>query len=228
MTPPRKLRFQPGYRYGRLTVISEMRLPNTPGRARHGFTTGQLGALCRCDCGNELAVSANRLVSGNTQSCGCLKVEVASSRLPAMSEANKTHGLSGKAKHPLYETWHGMMMRCYDEQHAFYHRYGGRGITVCQPWHDPALFIAEVEALLGPKPAGMTLDRVNNDGNYEPGNIRWATQMQQVHNRQPRSPRFSPEQVAEMRARRAAGTTLRELAEEHGCGINVIWRWTKP
>jgi hypothetical protein len=183
MAPPRKLRFTPGDRYGRLTVLSEARLPNTPGRIRHGFKAGPPGALCRCDCGNEITVAANTLTSSNTRSCGCLKIEVASARLPDMAAANRVHGLTGKSKHPLYETWHGMMTRCYDERHVYYHRYGGRGIAVCEQWHDPARFIADIEAAIGSRPEGKTLDRTNNDGSYEPGNVRWATQREQVHNR---------------------------------------------
>lgn len=181
--PSKPTKFQPGERYGRLTIIETTRLPNTPGRARHGFSSGPLGARCRCDCGNELLVSANRLTSGNTKSCGCLKVEKATARLPAMTAANQTHGLSGKAKHPLYETWHGMMIRCYDDRHVYYHRYGGRGITVCERWHDAAAFITDIEATLGSRPDGLTLDRIDNDGNYEPGNVRWATRLQQSRNR---------------------------------------------
>ena len=77
-----------------------------------------------------------------------------------MTEVNRVHGLSGKNKHPLYETWHGMMMRCYDTRHVYYHRYGGRGITVCAQWHDPAQFIADIEAALGNRPDDMTLDRM--------------------------------------------------------------------
>ena len=221
--PAPPVRFQPGDRYGRLTVTEPARLPNTPGRVRHGFSSGPLGARCRCDCGNELLVSANRLTSGNTQSCGCLKIEKAAARLAAMSQANRSHGLSG---HPLYETWHGMMMRCYDSNHAYYQHYGGRGIQVCAQWHDPARFIADIEAVIGPRPDGMTLDRPSNDGNYEPGNVRWATRSQQSRNRRPAPPLFSPEQAAAMTARRAAGVTLRELAEENGCSIAAIWRWT--
>lgn len=130
-------------------------------------------------------MSANRLTSGNTRSCGCLRVEQASARLPAMIAANEIHGLAkrGDRRHPLFDTWWAMMQRCYDQRHAYYHRYGGRGIIVCEQWHDPARFIADIEAAIGPRPEGKTLDRTNNDGNYEPGNVRWATQSEQVRNR---------------------------------------------
>ena len=99
-----------------------------------------------------------------------------------------SHGLSG---HPLYGTWNAMIGRC--ERSAsctpasFWARYGGRGITVCPEWHDVAVFIAWIEENLGPRPPGMTLDRwPDGDGNYEPGNVRWASRSQQAQNRSPR------------------------------------------
>lgn len=89
-------------------------------------------------------------------------------------------------KHKLYLTHKGMMQRCYYERSIRYERYGGRGIRVHKPWHNPAVFIVEILALLGPRPVGRTLDRYpNNDGHYEPGNVRWATKKQQAQNRGP-------------------------------------------
>jgi hypothetical protein len=75
-----------------------------------------------------------------------------------------------------------MMARCYDPENPSYRRYGGRGIEVSQCWHDVAQFIADIERLLGPRPDGMTLDREDNDGNYEEGNVRWADQVTQMRN----------------------------------------------
>jgi hypothetical protein len=92
----------------------------------------------------------------------------------------RTHGMS---RHPLYGTWNAMMTRCYDSKHPSFRRYGARGITVYEPWHDPRVFITWVETNLGPRPAGMSIDRwPDNNGNYEPGNVRWATPKQQRHN----------------------------------------------
>lgn len=231
MPSPVKLIFTPGDRYGRLVVLAEARLPNTPGRARHGMKQGPRGALCRCDCGNEeVMVIASSLASGAIRSCGCLRSEIAATRLPAMTEGNRTHGLAGRRsgkRHPLYDTWWGMMQRCYSEKHPYYHRYGGRGITVCPEWHDPAVFIAWIESNLGPRPKGMTLDRINNEaGIYEPGEVRWATQSQQMLNRTltPKKA-LTPDQLAEAKAKRDAGATLQVLAEEYGLSIATIHRY---
>ena len=109
------------------------------------------------------------------------------------------HGLSS---HPLYGIWNAMIGRCERPSSctpaSFWARYGGRGIAVCPEWHDVAVFIAWIEENLGPRSAGMTLDRwPDKDGNYEPGNVRWATRSQQAQNRAPytRAPLKEPDPV---------------------------------
>ena len=84
--------------------------------------------------------------------------------------------------HPLYDTWGAIVQRTSNPNHTAYHRYGGRGITLCDEWYESRVFCEQVEALLGPRPDGMTLDRMDNNGNYEPGNVRWATPDQQQDN----------------------------------------------
>lgn len=86
-------------------------------------------------------------------------------------------------KLPEYRRWWNMMDRCHNPESTSWPRYGGRGIAVCDEWHDYAAFFAYIEAELGPCPEGLSIDRIDNDGNYEPGNIRWATRSQQALNR---------------------------------------------
>jgi hypothetical protein len=95
------------------------------------------------------------------------------------------------------------MHRCFDEKTKAYPNYGGRGITICERWRDVRNFVADIESEIGPKPADpkLTLDRTDNNGNYEPGNIRWATRKQQVLNRRPDKGSLAEQRIAELEAR---------------------------
>lgn len=107
-------------------------------------------------------------------------------RRDALRRRHTTHGL---ANHPLYSVWYSMLRRCENPKDPAYKNYGGRGIAVCERWHDVQLFIEDLERDLGPRPAGMSIDRFpDNNGNYEPGNVRWATDIQQARNKRPRQP----------------------------------------
>ena len=123
--------------------------------------------LCRCDCGAYTSVKGCHLVTGHTISCGCAN----------RHDGLKTHGMCYT---PTFSSWISMRRRCYDPNMPGYPAYGGSGITVCKEWQDSfeAFF-----AHMGERPAGTSLDRIDNDGNYEPGNCRWATRLVQNRNR---------------------------------------------
>jgi len=131
-------------------------------------------AECQCDCGKIHQVRVHRLRSGETKSCGCLKAEV-------LKTCNIKHGAArGNRATSTYKSWLGMKERALNTDHHAYQRYGGRGITICDRWVNS--FEAFLEDM-GECPVGMSIDRINNDGNYEPTNCRWATAQQQSENR---------------------------------------------
>lgn len=122
--------------------------------------------LCRCDCGKEKEIALTSLTSGLSRSCGCLR-----------KEQMTTHGLT---KSPEYTTWLSMNQRCTNKKDPNYKSYGGRGVTVCDRWGKSFECFLED---MGARKKGMTLDRINNDGNYEPKNCRWADKKTQGNNR---------------------------------------------
>lgn len=129
--------------------------------------------LCRCDCGNLVSVRSKSLINKETRSCGCLR----------STSAIKTHTSHGMSHDLLYGIWKSMIRRCTIPQCNNYPDYGGRGISVCSEWFmDIHAFISYVSSLSFFGMSGRTLDRINNDGNYEPGNVRWATAKEQARN----------------------------------------------
>ena len=170
--PPRRTDLT-GQRFSRWLVIRFSHIEQ-PRRAAHW--------LCQCDCGTKRIVRAQQLISGQSKSCGCLKVEI--------FVANTTkHGHSSsifpKGRSSEYLAWQSMKDRCTNPNNKQFKDYGGRGIKVCKRWHNSfEAFLAD----MGMKPSPEhSLDRYpNNDGNYEPKNCRWATWKQQASNKRRR------------------------------------------
>lgn len=177
----RRLHVEIGQRIGRGVVIE------TDIRVIRGQQERR-GARLRCDCGNEYEAWLIQLIQyqGTSQktSCGCARREHIR-KVAYRGGAKPRHGMArkhGPGTHPLYQTWSLIKQRCENPEFHKYPRYGGRGISLCDRWQDVAQFIEDIERELGPKPPRHTLDRIDNDGNYEPGNVQWATPRQQARN----------------------------------------------
>lgn len=154
-----------GQRYGRLVVLGPEFM--VPLRANHSCRT----IVVLCDCGNTFAYRASDIFYGVVQSCGCLRNQRTSQRMI-------THGLS---RHPLFFVWRAMKNRCYLPSDKMYYCYGERGITVCSEWRDSFVRFYDWAMSNGWK-SGLSIDRINNDGNYEPSNCRFATGFIQQNN----------------------------------------------
>lgn len=152
---------RPGDRYGRWTIL---RRAAGVSNARARVTW-----VCRCDCGAEKFIVGEQLRAGRSKSCGCLRDELARAR-------PRTHG--GR-RTPEYSVWRGMLTRCNNHNEAAFRSYGGRGIKVCEQWNDFAAFYAD----MGPRPAGTTIERVDNNRGYEPSNCVWADAKTQARNK---------------------------------------------
>ncbi|WP_179255045.1 AP2 domain-containing protein [Burkholderia sp. HI2500] len=182
-----------GMKFGRWTVL---RIGEKKGK--------QFNWLCLCECGAEALVAGQSLRKGRSLSCGCLRKEV-------NSELHRTHGM---AKTKLNVVWSGMKARCGNPKHEMFHRYGGRGIKVCERWQSFERFYEDMGSTYQ---EGLSIERIDNDGDYEPGNCRWATTKEQRANQA--HPKIQTP-VGEM--------TIREASEVSGINLKTlrhrVWR----
>jgi hypothetical protein len=153
-----------GHRFGRLLVLK--RAPASSTKSAYWF--------CRCDCGRKISARSGHLTRGDIQSCGCLQLETSRDTLAAN---RMKHGM---ASTPEYKAWQAMKSRCTNPKNTAFPYYGGRGIKVCAAWlTDVTAFWAD----MGRKPSpSHSLDRIDPDGDYEPGNCRWSDKPQQANN----------------------------------------------
>jgi hypothetical protein len=169
--------------YGRLLLLKSV------GKSKSGKTLW----LCLCSCGTKIVAPVDRLRSGKTRSCGCLRKETSSTTgkitgpmnvaaaTRAASKANTTHGHTTRGKTSEYGCWVNMRQRCLNPAGPRFKDWGGRGISVCKRWDRYENFLAD----MGARPPGLTLERIDNEGNYEPSNCCWATYSEQHENKRP-------------------------------------------
>lgn len=162
---------------------------------------GHLIALYKCACGNQVEALRSRVKNGYTRSCGCLASD---------TKPNLRHGMRNS---PEYSSWQSMKGRCLDHSNKDYPRWGGRGVTVCKEWIDSfEAFFSHI----GPRPPGTSLDRIDNNRGYEPGNVRWATASEQMQNTRA---------AYQWHIKGHTFPTVYAAAKHFGVSAHSVWRW---
>ena len=196
-----------GQKFNKLTVISRVESRRQP--------SGKLVTYwkCKCECGKTTEVKACDLKNGHTVSCGCSHIQQAKQQAKTMSKNNILHG---KSNTRLYHIYNGMFNRCYKEKHKFYKNYGGRGIKICDEWLNNFMTFYNW-AINNDYQDNLTIDRINNDGNYEPNNCRWQTIKEQANNRR-------TNQMYEYKGKKQS---LKEICNELHLNYTTIWKRIK-
>lgn len=204
-TPPNFVDLS-GHLFGRLKVMH--RLAST---ALHGRNRWEPQWSCLCICGKQTVATSRNLVGGKKRSCGCLKREVS-------GHCNATHGQTIGGNSRLYRCWRDVVNRCTNPKVECYQRYGGSGVTICEEWRNS--FEAFSRDVGEPPDVSLTIDRIDNDKGYEPGNCRWATHTTQSRNR--RYCKLSVDAAVDVRTRHAAGDSYAQLARAFGASKSTI------
>ena len=192
-----------GQRFGRLTVLER-----AENKGIH------VCWKCRCDCGNEKIVRGCQLKNSNTQSCGCLQIE----------RTIKAHATHRQTRTRLHRIWTAMKTRCFNPNTKAYKDYGGRGITVCAEWKNNFEAFRDW-AMANGYSDNLTIDRINNDGNYCPQNCRWATRAEQNKNKKSGGHKLTKQQVEEIRAeyrKGERGSGCVTLAKKYNIATNTV------
>lgn len=173
-----------GQRFGKLTL----------GEGPYLESSKKVTWKCRCDCGNECNAIGNNIVRGKQISCGCHKSEISRKRLTKHGMASRVNSKGEQTAPPAreYMAWQHAKNRCHNPNDRDYDNYGGRGVMMCDEWRDS---FEAFYAHIGSQPKGpdrFSIDRINNERGYEPGNVRWATAKEQANNRRHRRWKVKP------------------------------------